>query len=149
MDAPRRPFILPRKLIEAAEQEQRSAWLSTLSDTVARLAHAWSITVGTPFEPGGQTAWVAPVRDRAGNDLVLKVAWRHDEALHKADGLRAWGGHGAVRLHASWSSTPNRTSAIRPTTRYSTCSTVRGDCIPTRGRSRHEWPTCSTLTTTD
>jgi streptomycin 6-kinase len=74
MDAPRRPFILPRKLIEAAEHEQRSAWLSTLSGTVARLAHAWSITVGTPFEPGGQTAWVAPARDRAGNDLVLKVA---------------------------------------------------------------------------
>jgi streptomycin 6-kinase len=29
---------------------------------------------------------------------VLKVAWRHNEALHEADGLRAWDGDGAVRL---------------------------------------------------
>src|SRR5262249_2460093 len=29
---------------------------------------------------------------------VLKVGWVHDEAEHEADGLRAWGGDGAVRL---------------------------------------------------
>jgi streptomycin 6-kinase len=40
-------------------------------------------------------------RDRAGADLVLKVAWGHPEALHEADGLRAWAEHGAVRLHAA------------------------------------------------
>jgi len=54
------------------------------------LARAWSLTVRVPFEPGGQTAWVAPVRDRAGAERVLKVGWRHPEAEHEADGLRAY-----------------------------------------------------------
>jgi streptomycin 6-kinase len=91
---------LPRALVEAAAHEGRTAWLATLPDTVARLARAWSLTVGVPFEPGGQTAWVAPVRDRAGAERVLKVGWRHPEAEHEADGLRAWAGHGAVGLYA-------------------------------------------------
>src|SRR4051812_3792498 len=81
---------LPRALVEAAAHEGRTAWLATLPDTVARLARAWSLTVRVPFEPGGQTAWVAPVRDRAGAERVLKVGWRHPEAEHEADGLRAW-----------------------------------------------------------
>lgn len=34
-------------------------------------------------------------------NLVLKVAWRHTEAAHEADGLRRWNGAGAVRLHAA------------------------------------------------
>jgi streptomycin 6-kinase len=42
---------------------------------------------------------VAPARDNAGRDLVLKLAWQHDEARHEADGLRAWDGDGAVRLY--------------------------------------------------
>src|SRR4051794_13161054 len=94
------PLPLPRDLVAAAEQDGRTGWLATLPATVARLARAWSLTVEPPFQPGGQTAWVAPARDRAGRDLVLKVAWAHPEALHEADGLRAWNGHGTVRLHA-------------------------------------------------
>jgi len=94
------PLPLPRDLVAAAEQDGRTGWLATLPATVARLARAWSLTVEPPFQPGGQTAWVAPARDRAGRDLVLKVAWVHPEALHEADGLRAWNGHGTVRLHA-------------------------------------------------
>ena len=31
----------------------------------------------------------------------MKVAWKHDEALDEADGLRAWAGKGAVRVHDS------------------------------------------------
>src|SRR3954468_7879926 len=99
MPAPE-PLPLPPDLVAAAEQEGRTAWLATLPATVAHLAEAWSLTVGPPFQPGGQTAWVAPVRDRAGNDLVLKVAWSHPEARDEAEGLRAWAGNGAVRLHA-------------------------------------------------
>ncbi|HEY4605501.1 MAG TPA: hypothetical protein VIH08_14325, partial [Blastococcus sp.] len=95
-----KPLPLPRDLVAAAEQDGRTGWLTTLPATVARLARAWSLTVEPPFQPGGQTAWVAPARDRAGRDLVLKVAWVHPEALHEADGLRAWNGHGTVRLHA-------------------------------------------------
>jgi streptomycin 6-kinase len=33
--------------------------------------------------------------------MVLKVAWRHDEALHEADGLRVWAGDAAVCLYDS------------------------------------------------
>jgi streptomycin 6-kinase len=94
-------LALPRNLVEAAEQEGRADWLATLPGAVARLAEGWALTVGAPFQPGGQTAWVAPVRDRAGAELVLKLAWRHPEAVHEAAGLRVWAGRGAVRLHAS------------------------------------------------
>src|SRR5215213_3461558 len=101
MTDPDSPLPLPRALVEAANQQRRTAWLDTLPGTVARLARAWSLTVGAPFQPGGQTAWVAPVRDRGGAELVLKVGWAHPEALHEADGLRAWAGQGAVRLYAA------------------------------------------------
>ena len=73
---------------------------------VAELTDRWSLTLGEPFEPGGQCSWVAP----AGPDQVLKVGWRHYEAEHEADGLRLWGGEGAVRLHAAQSF--DQTSAL-------------------------------------
>ena len=95
-----RPFPLPRNLVEAARDDGRDAWLATLPVIVAELVRRWSLIVGEPFQPGGQTAWVAPARDSAGNELAIKVAWRHTEAAHEAEGLRAWAGHGAVRLHA-------------------------------------------------
>jgi streptomycin 6-kinase len=98
-----RGFPLPRNLVDAAEQEGRQAWLATLPATVKDLEDRWSLQLGEPFRPGGRTAWVAPARarDDAGVDLVLKVAWRHPEAAHEADGLREWNGDGAVRLHAT------------------------------------------------
>ena len=93
---------VPRNLAEAAESESRHRWLTTaLPQVVAQSRKQWSLTVGEPFQPGGQTAWVVPARDAAGADLVLKVAWPHPEAAHEADGLRAWAGYGAVRLHAA------------------------------------------------
>src|SRR2546426_959351 len=95
------PLRLPRHLLEAAKREGREAWLATVPTTVATLAERWSLTMGAPFQPGGQTAWVAPVRDAAGNEMVMKVGWRHPEALHEAQGLRAWAGQGAVRLYAA------------------------------------------------
>jgi streptomycin 6-kinase len=70
-----------------------------LADTVTTLADRWDLSLGTPFEPGGQTAWVAPARDPSGRDLVLKVGWAHDEAEQEADGLRAWRGHGTVLIY--------------------------------------------------
>jgi streptomycin 6-kinase len=51
--------------------------------------------------PGGYCAWVAPARDAAGRELILKVGWRHLEAEHEADALRLWDGDGAVRCLAS------------------------------------------------
>jgi streptomycin 6-kinase len=95
------PFTVPRNLAEAARSQGRDEWLTTLPAVVADLAERWSLTVGWPFQPGGQTAWVAPVRDAAGGHAVLKVVWPHTEAVHEGEGLRAWAGRGAVRLLAS------------------------------------------------
>src|SRR5437868_8974959 len=89
---------LPRDLVAAARAEGRTDWLHGIEAVVARTADEWALTVGPPFQPGGQTAWMAPVRTAVGDEQVLKVAWRHSEAEHKADGLRIWGGGGAVQL---------------------------------------------------
>ena len=70
--------------------------VAALPEIVAGLAARWSLTLGPPFEPGGQCSWVAP----AGRGLVLKVGWTHDEARDEAAGLRAWNGRGAVRVVA-------------------------------------------------
>jgi len=91
---------MPRNLLDAVEREGRHPWLATLPTIVEQVAEHWSLRVGDPFQPGGQTAWVAPVRGAQGADLVLKVAWRHSEAEHETGGLREWDGDGAVRLVA-------------------------------------------------
>jgi streptomycin 6-kinase len=95
----RDPVDVPPNLRAAAAQDGRSGWLLTLLDAVALVERAWSVRVGQPFRPGGQTAWVAPVT-HADHDLVVKIAWRHPEGAHEADGLRVWDGAGTVRLHA-------------------------------------------------
>ncbi|MGI9017416.1 MAG: hypothetical protein ACR2HR_10010 [Euzebya sp.] len=84
--------------MSSAQAEGRSWWLDTLADTVTGVAASWHLTVGHPFEPGGQTAWVAPVRSAQGQELVLKVGWPHHEAMHEAEGLQAWDGDGAIRV---------------------------------------------------
>jgi streptomycin 6-kinase len=91
-----------------AEQEERQAWRAARPEVIRQARERWSLTTGEPFQPAGQTAWVAPARDGAGADLVLKVAWPHPEAAHEADGLRAWAGYGAVRLHATHDFGPAR-----------------------------------------
>lgn len=92
-------LAIPVELACAAEREGRLGWLATLPTTIARLERDWSIHVEEPFQPGGQTAWVAPAT-RDGEDLVVKVLWRHPEAEQEADALRVWDGDGAARLHA-------------------------------------------------
>jgi len=95
-------LAVPSALTRAVEAEPspgRLRWLAQLADTVPMLADRWELSVGTPFEPGGQTAWVAPARDRWGRDLVLKVGWAHDEAEQEADALRAWRGIGTVLIY--------------------------------------------------
>jgi streptomycin 6-kinase len=94
--------ILPRNLVHAAEAEGRQGWLATaLPAALGQVHQMWSLRAGEPFQPGGQTAWVAPARDASGARLVLKIAWPHPDAAHEADGLRAWAGNGAVRLRAA------------------------------------------------
>jgi streptomycin 6-kinase len=92
-------FVIPDDLARAAAQQGRGDWLAGLPALVAQVAADWKIGVGGPFLPGGATAWVAPARDHAGRDLVLKVCWRHPEAAHEADGLRTWAGAGTIHLY--------------------------------------------------
>ena len=94
------PLTLPANLAAQADLRGRSEWLAALPELVAgarcRLGLDW---VGEPFRPGGQTAWVAPVRTAAHGEAVLKLACRHEEAEDEAAGLAAWSGDGAVRLY--------------------------------------------------
>lgn len=94
-----RSVRLPRNLLVAGnldEDDRRRAWVTTLPGIVEHLERHWSLSVGDPFQPGGQTAWVAPARSDTCGEVVIKVAWRHSEAAHEAEGLRAWNGQGAV-----------------------------------------------------
>jgi streptomycin 6-kinase len=74
--------------------------LSALPGRVEDVTARWGLRLGDPFEPGGNCSWVAPGTDADGREVVLKIAWRHTEALHEAEGLAALGGHGAVEVHA-------------------------------------------------
>jgi streptomycin 6-kinase len=95
-------LVVPRNLAAAAACGGRQGWLeTTLPAAIEEARQHWSLAIGEPFQPGGQTAWVAPVRGVSGASLVLKVAWWHPESAHETDGLRAWAGRGAIRLHAA------------------------------------------------
>lgn len=72
-----------------------------MPEAIGAARELWSLTIGEPFQPGGQTAWVAAAHDGSGADLVLKISWPHPEAEHEAEGLRAWAGNSAVLLHGS------------------------------------------------
>jgi streptomycin 6-kinase len=90
---------IPPQLADAVDEDdypQRLEWLAALPSLVEEIATEWQLQLGEPYLPGGQCAWVAPVRTRAGEELVLKVGWRHREAEHEADALRFWNGDGAV-----------------------------------------------------
>jgi streptomycin 6-kinase len=94
---------IPPQLADAVEEDDyplRRVWLDRLPAQIVELASEWELELGEPYVPGGQCAWVAPARDRAARDLVLKVGWRHREAAHEADALRVWDGDGAVRCFA-------------------------------------------------
>jgi streptomycin 6-kinase len=67
---------------------------------VRGVAARWELTLGEPYQPGGQCSWVGPARNAAGDKLVLKVGLRHLEADREADGLRAWNGNGAAYVIA-------------------------------------------------
>jgi streptomycin 6-kinase len=95
---------IPRQLADASEEDdypERLEWLEALPRVVKAIASEWGLELGDPYLPGGQCAWVAPVRDADGHQLALKVGWRHREAEHEADALRFWDGDGAVQCFAT------------------------------------------------
>ncbi len=106
-------FPVPANLAAVSAHDPspaRKAWLVGLPTVVAELRQRWELTLDDPFQPGGQTSWVAPATDTRGRDLVIKVGWWHPEAAHEAAGLRTWNGDGAVLVHDEWSD--DRTTAL-------------------------------------
>ena len=93
------PALLAERVAADADPV-RLCWLDRLPGIVADFAQRWELDLGDPFQPGGQCSWVAPARAPTGERLVLKIGWLHPEATHEAQGLRFWGGNGAVRLYA-------------------------------------------------
>jgi streptomycin 6-kinase len=67
-------------------------------DLLASVCAHWSLTAGPQISPGGSASAAFPVVFADGRAAVLKLARRHFEAEHEADGLRVWDGNGAVRL---------------------------------------------------
>jgi streptomycin 6-kinase len=97
---------IPPELADAVGEDdlpERLEWLAALPGVVEQIASEWELELGEPYLPGGQCAWVAPARDGDGDELVLKVGWRHREAEHEADALRFWDGDGAVRCFKTFS----------------------------------------------
>ena len=67
-------FPVPEYLAETAAREPAvREWLAGLPQLVAGLASRWALSVGEPFQPGGQCSWTAPATNAAGTALVLKV----------------------------------------------------------------------------
>jgi streptomycin 6-kinase len=97
-------FAVPEYLGQTAAREPAVRdWLGSLPQVVAGLASRWSLSVGEPFQPGGQCSWTAPAIGPSGAALVLKVGFRFPggEERDEAAGLQTWDGNGAVRLHAA------------------------------------------------
>lgn len=95
---------IPRYLREVAAREDAPdlrGWVADLPEIVSDLAQRWALQLGDPYEPGGRCSWVAPATNASGDEVVLKVGWRHPEAAQEADALRVWRGDGAVLLHAA------------------------------------------------
>lgn len=91
---------IPRNLKQAAATDAaRQAWVARLPSILAQVQDRWDVELEPPYQPGGRVAWVAPARSATLGAVVLKLAWRHDESQHEADGLDAWGGTGAVHLY--------------------------------------------------
>ncbi len=90
-----------RDAVDHSDHPERREWLATLPDRVTLLASHWGLELGEPYLAGGQCAWVAPATNATGDELALKVGWRHREAEHEPEALRFWDGDGAVRCFAT------------------------------------------------
>jgi streptomycin 6-kinase len=73
-------------------------WLARLPAMIDEIARDWRLTVGTPY--GLSFHWVAPVTRADGSSAVLKLGVPAGHLSVEAEALRAYGGHGAVRLLA-------------------------------------------------
>jgi streptomycin 6-kinase len=75
-----------------------AAWVREVPAVVADLATRWALRIGPAYPTRGH-ALLLPAT-RFGEDLVLKLRVPDEENQDEAVGLRAYGGDGAVLLHA-------------------------------------------------
>lgn len=68
-------------------------WVASLPRLVDQLCRRWKITLTDEPPRYGDLGLVF-----AAEDCVLKVSWIDETSVHEALALRAWNGHGAVRL---------------------------------------------------
>ena len=95
--AVRRVEIPPKLLAFADRGDDWVTWLEGLPRLVRDVLAEWRLTLdGAPTH--GEAALVIPVRTTDGERVVLKLGYPHWEADHEHLALRAWAGHGAVRL---------------------------------------------------
>ena len=93
-------IFVPARVRETAAGfgAEGTRWLDELPARVVALEQAWGLTTEQPFDADGYVSWVAPAKLADGSEAVLKISIPHSEARYEADALRAWDGHGAVRL---------------------------------------------------
>lgn len=93
---------IPSHLQESIDHGDASfrAWAGALPQHVADAVSRWGLALDAPYEPGGNCSWAAPGTDREGREVALKVAWRHTESMHEAEGLAALGGRAAARVYS-------------------------------------------------
>jgi streptomycin 6-kinase len=73
-------------------------WLAGLPALIDEIAREWGLSVGVPYDLSFH--WVAPVTRGDGSSAVLKLGVPAGHLSVEAQALRAYGGHGAVRLLA-------------------------------------------------
>jgi streptomycin 6-kinase len=72
-------------------------WLDNLPATVAACARRWQLTVGPPLDNLSYN-FVAPATNGAGQEFMLKLGVPGLELEQELAALRAYDGHGSVRL---------------------------------------------------
>jgi streptomycin 6-kinase len=72
------------------------SWLDSLQSSVEECRKRWDLNLGEPFLDSF-VSLVLPA-----DDYVLKIQFPHRESHNEADALRAWNGHGAIRLIDHW-----------------------------------------------
>lgn len=90
-------LTIPTNLAQGAGAEWPD-WLTQLPTMVAGAVDRWQLRLDTPFEPGGQTSWVAPALDLDNRSVVLKVTANFPESRDEPVLLELLGGNRAVRL---------------------------------------------------
>ena len=74
------------------------AWVTDLPTILRELSVTWNLVrIGEPF-PGARAGFVAPVEDRLGRKLVVKVAPGLEWARSEYEALAHWNGSGSISV---------------------------------------------------